>query len=359
MTLVAQDRGAPVVSERGERVSVGSHRVPLVRDGCRDGVPLWQGYRFWLEVRGGATGQDERQQGHRRADAHHEDHRHGSVLPAQADERRRERPERELERTQHRSRGSDCLGDGGQGKSTGIAQRESDCDDKKGGHREHGKDRRDVGQDRRRLASGDDTGIGRARNDESDRVEGECQRVGARREAEDVLEHERRRRDVGEQCAEREGSRQQVTKIVTVGEQPAHAPERRSDAATRPAFDGEGLPDREECRHDHHSGDDGDGPEHATLIDQWHQRTAEERGDDRREAADRGQQAERADGSTPIGQIPDDRSRDDDASRSRKSLNEPEGNQQLDCGGEGAANSRQRADRHRDEQRLASPEAVR
>jgi hypothetical protein len=88
------------------------------------------------------------------------------------------------------------------------------------------------------------------------------------------------------------------------------------------------------------------------------QLAADQRREDRREAADEHEHGEHARGLDPLVQVAHDRPSDDDPGGAGQALDEAEGEQQPDGGGDGAQQRSRRVGSHAGEQGAPAPEGV-
>lgn len=115
-----------------------------------------------------------------------------------------------------------------------------------------------------------------------------------------------------------------------------------------PALDDEGEQDP----------DDGEDGEDAAPVGDAEHLAADDGGDDRGDARDQHQGGEEAGHVQAVVEVADDGSGDDDARRPGQALEQPEADEQLGGGGEGADGGGQYVDHHAGEQRSAASPAV-
>lgn len=232
------------------------------------------------------------------------------------------------------------------------------------GHREErGRGERDHGQSGAQHGveadpADQELAVDLADRHQPDGVEAEEQAEGLRGGAVDLLDDERRGGDVGEEGGEGEGADQEVAGEDPVGEQIAHGPQGRAEAAGVPALRREGLlqpaPDEEGERHP----DGGEDNEDAAPVGDPEDLAADEGRDDRCHAGDQHQGGEEAGHRDAVVQIADHGPRDDDARRAGQPLQQAEGDEDFGVGGHGAQGGRQDVDHHAGQQRAPAAPLV-
>ena len=167
-------------------------------------------------------------------------------------------------------------------------------------------------------------------------VESERERVPERGQPVDVLQHERRPGEVGEQRRVQEPLVQDRAEEHPIGEQSAEVAQRLREPAARAALGGKGLAEHAQG-HDEDAGtDQGEEDEQSAPIGERVQQPAEERSDDRGEPADDCESAVEPDECAAGVDVTAGGLGDDDPDPAGESLHESRGDQQLDRGADRA-----------------------
>ena len=177
---------------------------------------------------------------------------------------------------------------------------------------------------------------GPRRGEDADRVGGEGVGELLRREAEHVLQHERRGPDVGEEHAADTGDGRDIGEEAASAQDRGQVAQDGSEVGRDPPVGGQRLRDEAPADRCEKYGDHGEEQEHPAPRHHVRQQTAGDRRHDWHQRCHRSERGESAGGGRAWVHVRNDRAAHDDAGGRRESCHEPDQQQRPDVRCDGA-----------------------